>query len=115
MNGKVAFHFALASQAPVFFYLLASEVTLFRVENFTTAFYYLALALSATTLTTTSGGKIDTFVGKCGEEVASLLHVEFVLVVNRNRYLAAGRKIFLCHKQDNNQEEYHYQEYSDAC
>ena len=46
-NGKVAFQFALAAQTVVLFNLLAGEVSFLDVENFSTTFGDLALALSA--------------------------------------------------------------------
>ena len=58
---QVAFDLALATETPVLLDLFAGEMTLFRVKNFTTAFGHLAFALTATALTTTCRGKVNTF------------------------------------------------------
>ena len=96
----------------MFLHLLAGEVAALGVEDFAAAFYHLALALAAAALAAAGGGEVDALFGKRGKEVAALLNAHVVFAVDADIYLAARRQVLLGHEQEDDQEEYHYQEYS---
>ena len=57
LDAHITLHFHLATQTPMILHLFAAEMRNFRRQNLATAIQYLAFALSARTLTTTSGRK----------------------------------------------------------
>ena len=105
LHFKISLHLALASQSPIVFHLLTGEMSLFGVEDFSSTADHLAFALSARTLSTAGTWKIDAFSCKCAEERAALLHFYRVLSVHGNLDRPRGRKIILCHEEDDYQGE----------
>ena len=89
-NLQIAFHLALTTQAPVLLLLLAREVTLLRVENFTAAVSYLQLALSAAALTATGRRQEDSLLRKCRKQRSALRHGNGVFAVNGDVHIATG-------------------------
>ena len=64
LDSHVTLHFHLTAQTPVVLLLFTTEVRNFRRQDFAATFEYLTFALSARTLTTTSGWQEYTVYGQ---------------------------------------------------
>ena len=103
----VALHLCLTSQTPVVLYLLTGEVWTLRVKYFAAARENLQLTLSAACLTATGRRQEDAVLVEGSHYAAALIYCKFCVAVDSQCHLSAWRKIFLCHKKDNDQDEYY--------
>lgn len=92
--------------------LLAGEVRLLRIENLAAALEHLNLALATACLTTTGRRQEDAVLIQRSHQTAALRHVDGLVAVDFNIHISAWAEVFLCHKQNDYQQENHYKENS---
>lgn len=83
--------------------LLTCEVRLLGVEDLAAAFQHLHLALSAAGLTATGRRKVDAVLVERGHQAVALCHLEGLVVVDDDLYVAARTQVFLGHEQDSHE------------
>lgn len=91
MNLQIALHLALASQTPVVLNLLAREVRLLGIEDFSPTLEHLHLALSARCLTATSRRQEDAVLVERGHQAGTLWHVDSAVAIDFDIHIAARR------------------------
>ena len=112
LDFQIALYLALASQTPMLLNLLACKMGAFRIEYLSTALKHLHFTLSAAGLTSTSRRQENTILVEGSHQTASLSHRDGLVAIDGNGHIAAGAQIFLCHKQNDDQQEYRHQENS---
>ena len=76
-----------------------------RVEDLTATAEHLYLALSAASLATAGRGQEDAVGIERRHQAVALGHCEFLVTVDCDGHVTAGREIFLRDEQDNDQKE----------
>ena len=87
LDAHITLHFHLATQTPMILHLFAAEMRNFRRQNLATAIQYLAFALSARTLTTTSGRKEYTVHRQRIQQRGTGSYVQYIIAVDSQFYI----------------------------
>ena len=93
------------------FNLFPREMRFFRVEDFTTTFKHLQLALPTAGLTTTGRRQENTILVEGRHHAAALWHLYRFIAIDFYFYVTAWAEIFLGYKQHNDEKEYDDEEY----
>ena len=94
--------------------LLTGEMSLFRIQDFTAAFYHLTLALAARPFTAASRRQIDALFGQRGKQTVALRYRNNLVAIDSDVHVPARRQIFFGNQQDDDQEENRDEEYANA-
>ena len=87
LDAHITLHFHLATQTPMILHLFAAEMRNFRRQNLATAIQYLAFALSARTLTTTSGRKEYTVHRQRIQQRGTGSYIQYIIAVDSQFYI----------------------------
>jgi len=111
---EVALDLGLASETPMVLDLLAREMRALGVENLAAALEHLTLTLCATGLAATGRGQENAVGIERRHQAVALCHFQFLVIVDRDGNIAAGAEKLLGHQQNDDEQEYHDEEYPDA-